>query len=225
VILAAGAGTRVGAGTNKVLLPLSGTPILVHSLRTVLDVAAVHRVVLVVRPEDRDAVADAVTPHLGVHDLWLVEGGEQRHDSEWRALQALADDIGSGEIDVVAVHDAARPLAAASLWESVLAAAAQHGGAIPVVPTPRLSRRDGSLGPSGLVAVQTPQAFRARELLSAYRQAAAEGFAGTDTAACLERYVGLTIVAVASTAANLKVTFPEDLVLAEELLTSRSKPG
>ena len=105
VLLAAGSGTRVGAETNKVLLPLGGVPILARSVRTVLDVEGVHRIVLVVRPEDREAVSDAVAPHLGAHDLWLVDGGEQRHDSEWQALQVLAADIENDELDVVAIHD------------------------------------------------------------------------------------------------------------------------
>src|SRR3954471_15457014 len=115
VLLAAGSGTRVGAQTNKVLLPLDGAPVLAHSVRTVLDVEGVHRIVLVVRPEDREEVSAAVAPHLGAHDLWLVAGGEQRHHSEWQALQVLAEDIEEGELDVVAIHDGARPLAGADL--------------------------------------------------------------------------------------------------------------
>lgn len=218
VLLAAGSGTRVGAGTNKVLLPLDDIAILARSVRTVLEVEAVHRIVLVVRPQDRDAVSEAVAPHLGAHDLWVVDGGEQRHDSEWQALRTLAAEIEELEIDVVAIHDAARPLAPASLWREVIDAAAQWGGAIPVVPTPRLSQRDGRRAAPGLVGVQTPQAFAARELLGAYRQAAADGFVGTDTAACLERYTDVAVVGVPSTAGNLKVTFPEDVRLAESLL-------
>jgi 2-C-methyl-D-erythritol 4-phosphate cytidylyltransferase len=93
VLLAAGSGTRVGAEANKVLLPLDGVPILARSVRTVLDVDGVHRIVLVVRPEDRDEVSAAVAPHLGAHDLWLVDGGEHRHDSEWQALHVLAADM------------------------------------------------------------------------------------------------------------------------------------
>jgi 2-C-methyl-D-erythritol 4-phosphate cytidylyltransferase len=219
VILAAGSGTRVGAETNKVLLPLDGVPILARSVRTVLDVAGVHRIVLVVRPEDRDEVSEALAPHLGSHDLWMVDGGVQRHDSEWQALRVLAAEIEDDELDVVAIHDAARPLATPHLWRSVIDTAAEHGGAIPVVEGPRLSRVDGSLAPQGLVGVQTPQAFRAAELLAAYRRADADGFVGTDTAACLERYADVTIVGVAGTPVNLKVTFPEDLGLAEALLT------
>lgn len=218
MLLAAGSGTRVGAEVNKVLLPLDGIPILARSVRTVLEVDQMHRVVLVVRPEDREAVAEAVSPHLGAHDLWVVDGGAQRHDSEWQALRTLADEIEDFELDVVAIHDAARPLAPASLWRTVIDVAAAHGGAIPVVPTPRLSRRDGRLAARGLVAVQTPQAFGARELLGAYRQAAKDGFVGTDTASCLERYGDVEVVGVPTTAANLKVTFPEDLTVAESLV-------
>jgi 2-C-methyl-D-erythritol 4-phosphate cytidylyltransferase len=219
VILAAGSGTRVGSTVNKVLLPLNGIPILARSVRTVLEVTGVHRIVLVVRPQDRDAVSDAVAPHLGSHDLWLVDGGAQRHDSEWQALRTLAGDIGDGEIDVVAIHDAARPLAPTSLWREVIDSAAVHGGAIPVAPVPRLSHHDGSLAPAGLVGVQTPQAFRAPDLLEAYRRADADGFVGTDTAGCLAHYTDIAVWGVPSTSANLKVTFPEDVELAGRLLS------
>jgi 2-C-methyl-D-erythritol 4-phosphate cytidylyltransferase len=222
VLLAAGSGSRVGAEINKVLLPVHGIPILARSVRTVLDVVGVHRIVLVVRPEDREAVGDAVSPHLGAHDLWVVDGGAQRHDSEWQALRTLAAEIEDGEIDVVAIHDAARPLARASLWREVIDAAAEHGGAIPVVPTTRLSQRDGTLAMAGLVGVQTPQAFAARQLLSAYRHADRDGFVGTDTASCLERYADVVVAGVPSTAANLKVTFASDISLAEALLTRSS---
>jgi len=222
VLLAAGAGSRVGAELNKVLLPLDGVAILARSVRTVLDVKGVHRVVLVVRAEDRDAVREAVAPHLGAHDLWVVDGGARRHDSEWQALRVLADEIESGELDVVAIHDAARPLASAALWEAVIAAAAEHGGAIPVVRIQQMLERDGSLASPDLVGVQTPQAFRAPELLRAYRQADADGFVGSDTAACLERYTDLEIIGTPSSPANLKVTYREDVALAETLLRQRA---
>jgi 2-C-methyl-D-erythritol 4-phosphate cytidylyltransferase len=101
----------------------------------------------------------------------------------------------------------------------VVAAAAEHGGAIPVVPLPRLSLHDGSLAPADLVGVQTPQAFAATTLLGAYRQAHADGFSGTDTASCLERYGDLAVLGVPGEPANLKITFPEDVTLAEELLS------
>jgi 2-C-methyl-D-erythritol 4-phosphate cytidylyltransferase len=219
VLLAAGSGRRVGADRNKVLLTLDGLPVLAHSVRTALDVAGVHRVVVVVRPGDRDDVAAALAPHLGSHDVWLVDGGEQRHDSEYQALRALRPDIEAGEIEVVAIHDAARPLASAALFRGVIDVATTSGAAVPALPAGRLSHADGSLAPAALVAVQTPQAFAARPLLSAYDSAERDGFAGTDTAACLERYADVAVRPVAGERRNLKITFAEDLRLAEELLS------
>lgn len=218
VLLAAGSGSRVGADRNKVLLTLDGIPVLAHSVRTALEVDGAHRVVVVLRPEDRAEVTESLGPHLGPHDVWLVDGGEQRHDSEFRALQALRHDIEGDEIDVIAIHDAARPLASAALFRAVIDVAAEHGAAVPSVPAGRLNTGDGALAPDGLLAVQTPQAFDARVLLAAYDAANADGFVGTDTAACLERYADTAIRSVAGERRNLKITFAEDLDLAEELL-------
>jgi 2-C-methyl-D-erythritol 4-phosphate cytidylyltransferase len=218
VMLAAGSGRRVGADRNKVLLPLAGMPVLAHSVRTALHVDGVHRVVVVIREEDRAEVADALAPHLGPHDVWLVVGGAERHDSEHRALDALRADVRDREIDVVAIHDAARPLASAALFRAVIDAAAATGGAVPAVDVGRLNRVDGSLADDRLVAVQTPQAFGAIALLDAYAAADADGFVGTDTAACLERYADIAVARVTGERRNVKITFPEDVRLAEELL-------
>lgn len=223
VVLAGGSGSRVGADRNKVLLPLAGTPVIAHSVRTALDVEGATRLVVVVRPEDREDVAAALAPVLGPHDLWLVDGGAERHDSEWAAIQLLAPEIEAGDIEVVAIHDAARPLATAALFRTVIDVAHRHGAAVPAVAAGTLSDERGANPRTGLAAVQTPQAFSARVLLDSYRQAAAEAWTGTDTAACLERYSGLDAYAVAGSRTNLKVTFPEDLALAQELV--RQLPG
>jgi 2-C-methyl-D-erythritol 4-phosphate cytidylyltransferase len=218
VLLAAGSGRRLGADRNKVLLALDGVPVLAHSVRTALEVEGAFRVVVVVRTEDRADVADALAPHLGSHDVWLVEGGPERHDSEYAALQALRADIETGEVEVVAIHDGARPLASARLFRAVIDAAAADGAAVPALATGRLNTADGALAADDLVGVQTPQGFAASTLLTAYDAADADGFIGTDTAACLERYAEATIRAVDGERRNLKITFPEDLLLAEELL-------
>lgn len=222
VLLAAGEGRRVGAGANKVLLPLLGEPVFTWSLRRVLDLPGVTQVVLVVRPEDRpevdrglDLLADA---HPGAR-IWTVGGGSTRHGSEWNALQVVAGAVDAGEVDVVAIHDAARPLADQALFAAVVRAAHEHGGALPVRAQRSLvARRAGRALDSELVAVQTPQAFRAGPLLDAYRQADRDGFTGTDTASCVERYTDLEIHCVDSPATNIKITFPEDVSLAERLL-------
>jgi 2-C-methyl-D-erythritol 4-phosphate cytidylyltransferase len=218
VILAAGAGARLGGPVNKVLLPLGDAPVLAWSVRDALLLDGVHQVVVVYRPGEKEAVSDALAPHLGDAEIVLLEGGQTRHASEWAALQALAPDIETGAIDVVAIHDGARPLAGSALLAAVLLAAREHGGAIPTVRLPPVVG-----APTGLAAgaelhgVQTPQAFRAAVLLEAYRRADEDGFEGTDTAACLERYTHVEVAAVPGSPANVKITFPEDIDLAERL--------
>lgn len=220
VVLGAGSGTRVGADRNKVLLEVAGAPILAHSVRTALAVPGVVRVVLVVRPGEEQVVAEALAPHLGESDeVLLVTGGATRHASEALALRALAADIDSGRLQVVAVHDGARPLADVGLWEATIRAAARDGGAVPVRAVTGLVRRDDATRVPALGAVQTPQAFRAGVVLSAYRAAAADGFEGTDTASCVAQYSPeVRITAVPGPVQNIKVTFAADLGLAETLL-------
>jgi 2-C-methyl-D-erythritol 4-phosphate cytidylyltransferase len=218
VVLAAGSGSRVGAELNKVLLPVDGVPVLARSVATALEVPGVSRVVVVSRPGEGAAVAAALGPHLGAREVHLVDGGATRHASEWQALRLLRADIDAGSVEVVAIHDGARPLAPAALFTSVLEAARVHGGAVPVAPLAGLLTATGEVL-EGVVGVQTPQAFRAPELLAAYDAAERDGFEGTDTAGCLERYSpGTVIAAVPSTPKNLKVTFAEDLATATALL-------
>lgn len=226
VVLGAGSGSRVGAEVNKVLLPLRGEAVLAHSVRAALTVPDVAAVLVVVRPGEEPAVGEAIVPVLGDREVVLVAGGDTRHASEWAALQVLAPAIESGEVDVVAIHDGARPLASPALFAATLETARERGGAIPVVPVPGLVTRNGRLVEGNVGAVQTPQAFRAVDLLAAYRAADAAGFVGTDTAACLATHHAVKgpvdravdLVAVPSSPLNLKVTFPEDVALAERLL-------
>lgn len=224
VVLGAGSGTRVGADRNKVLLPLRDRPLLAWSVLHALAVRGVERVVVVTAPGERDEVAEALAPHLPVEgpaaevEVALVDGGRSRHASEWNALRAVAHHVEAGRTEVVVVHDGARPLASPALFDAVVAAALEHGGALPAAPATGLVTETLRPAPGPLVGVQTPQAFRAAPLLEAYRAAGRDGFEGTDTAATFERYAGLPVRAVRSTAANLKVTWPEDLALAEALL-------
>lgn len=223
VVLGAGSGTRMGAGQNKVLLELRDVPVLAHSVRTALAVPEVTRVVLVVRPGEEEAVARAVAPHLaGADEVLLVRGGTERHDSEQAALTALLPDVKAGKVDVIAVHDGARPLAEVELWSAVIRAADATGGALPVRDVPGLVHRATGQRARDLAGVQTPQAFRAQDLVAAYAAAEAEGTRGTDTAATVERHrPHVRITPVPGPASNIKVTFPADLPLAEAVLAHR----
>lgn len=216
VVLAAGTGSRVGAEVNKVLLPLDGRPVVAWSVRDALDTPGVSRVLLVVREGHERSVAE-VLDQAGVVDprVEYAVGGATRHDSEWAALLVLEPAIAAGEIDVVAIHDAARPRAGVALFASVIARAREHGGAVPVVDLVDVAPRDGTALTARLAAVQTPQAFRAGALLEAYRSAEADAFVGTDTSSCMEHYAAdVRIAAVAGDPANLKITFAGDFARA-----------
>jgi 2-C-methyl-D-erythritol 4-phosphate cytidylyltransferase len=232
VVLAAGDGRRVGNHTNKVLLPLAGRRVFTWSIRWARELPEVCRTVLVIREEDRDVVEAALIREVEPPAVEVVPGGTSRHGSEWKALQLLAPAIEAGDIDVVVIHDAARPLAGTAVWESVIEAAVSLGGAIPAEVHGHLTSLDGDPSPRDrVVAVQTPQAFAAQPLLEAYRCADRDGFVGTDTASCIERYADITVHWVPGDARNIKITVPDDLFIAERLLakarwdlTARGRP-
>jgi 2-C-methyl-D-erythritol 4-phosphate cytidylyltransferase len=223
VLLAAGSGTRTGLATNKVFATLGGRSVLGWSLLATRAEARFGPVVLVVRADEVEAARQVLADEDPGRDARVVVGGSTRHASEWSALQALAGDVRAGRVDVVAIHDAARPLASPELFASAVDTARLHGGAVPGrVQTTLLHR--GSLHPyaGDLVGVQTPQAFRAGPLLAAYAAAEQAGFEGTDTAACLERFAPELVVAhLPAPPSNLKITFAQDLAVAERLLAQR----
>jgi 2-C-methyl-D-erythritol 4-phosphate cytidylyltransferase len=223
IVLAAGSGTRVGNSRNKVYLPLAGRRIVTWSLELFHKIPGVGRLVLVVREEDRELAAEILDRELPGVPVDLVTGGATRHESEYRALLHLADEIRRGEIDVILVHDAARPLAPVKVAEEVLATAVRIGSAIPALPLEDVAGVDEAgrmsrAGRTDLVGVQTPQAFRSSPLLAAYQAAAVDGFCGTDTAACVERYQGLPVQVVDGDPRNIKVTYADDLFTAELIL-------
>jgi 2-C-methyl-D-erythritol 4-phosphate cytidylyltransferase len=229
IVLAAGSGTRVGHSGSKAYLPLWGTTMLVWALTTLARTAGVERLVLAARPQDLALAEEVLERELPGVAVELVAGGATRHESEHRVLRHLAADIRCGSITAVLLHDAARPLASVGLAERVLAAALARGAAVPGVPVEHVLGVDaaGRLLPPGaerLVSIQTPQAFRAARLLDAYEAAAADGFGGTDTAASIERYTDLEVAVVPGEPGNLKITFADDLLIAERLLRRQGAP-
>ena len=223
VVLAAGMGTRVGADGNKAYLQLASRSMVSWSVDAVTRTPGIDRTVLVFRAGERDLVTRTIAAELPSATVEFVEGGDSRHGSEWNVLQYLAADVESDAIDVVLIHDAARPLAGPDLMSAALSVARECGGAIPAVPAPDPVRvdADGISAAGRLVRVQTPQAFRATALLHAYRRADAEGFEGTDTSSCVERFTDVDVRVFAGSATNLKVTYAPDVLVAARLLRDR----
>jgi 2-C-methyl-D-erythritol 4-phosphate cytidylyltransferase len=225
VILASGSGTRVGGQLNKVYLPLAGRRVVEWSIDALSRVPGVGVVVLVIRAVDEPLLTDVAA---GVE---IVTGGATRQESELMALRHLASRIADGRIDAVLIHDAARPLVTTALAAQVLRVARESGGAVPGLPRTDLALVDASgarivdAGLGRLVAVQTPQGFSAAPLLDAYERAAADGFAGTDTAACMAEYSDVPVRCIPGDEDNMKITYPADIAVAEALLTARVPSG
>jgi 2-C-methyl-D-erythritol 4-phosphate cytidylyltransferase len=211
IVVAGGSGRRFGG--PKQFLPLAGRPVAAWSVAAARTVA--DGVVLVVPASSVDAGSDDPDPKTMGADL-VVTGGDTRSESVRAGLAAVPDDS-----SVIVVHDAARPLATGELFASVVDAVGAAGvdGAIPVLPVADTLKRvaDGTVQQGvdreGLVTVQTPQAFVAATLRTAHRG----GAEATDDAAMLEA-LGATVRTVEGQPHNLKLTRPEDLVLAEALL-------
>lgn len=220
VVLAAGSGSRFGHTTNKVWLPLSGRRIISRSLNNAVRSFPNCRTVLVINPLDSELAEKVLlqeAPHI---DVEIVEGGVTRHESEYSALMHLSDSIQNGEINVVLIHDGARPLATSNLFHDIATTALHRGGAIPAIAVNPLEM--DLVTEDLVVRVQTPQAFRAKELLDAYKHAHEDNFLGTDTAACMEQYFpDMGSIAVEGEVNNVKITYPQDLVIAEHVLVMR----
>jgi len=220
VIPAAGRSERMGRGVNKQFMLLAGKPVLCHSVEVFLSLEKVSQVVVVVHPNDIERCRDL----LGNRSVQVVPGGDERQDSVYSGLQALAR-----ETELVAVHDGARPLLCPGLVRSLLDEAVKWGAVIPAVPAKdTLKEVDenrvvlSTLERSRIWQAQTPQVFRYQSLLDAYEQARKDGFYGTDDASLYERYCGKVRVVVGDYR-NIKITTPEDLLVAEALLrASRS---
>ncbi|MBI3429163.1 MAG: 2-C-methyl-D-erythritol 4-phosphate cytidylyltransferase [Actinobacteria bacterium] len=220
VILAAGSGSRFSSATNKVWLPLGGRRIISRSIANAVKSFPGCRTVLVISPQDALLANQVLEREASDVEVELVEGGETRHDSEYNALIHLAPAITDGRINVVLIHDGARPLATSMLFHDVARTAHQHGGAVPAIVVDPFEIDYKC--ENQIVRVQTPQAFRASELLSAYQKAHHDKFVGTDTAACMEEYFPENKnIAVAGETQNVKITYPQDLVIAEHVLEMR----
>lgn len=229
VVVAGGSGTRFGDPRGKQFVELCGRPLMCWSLAALAAAPSVTSLVVVCAPECAALVRDEVLPRAGVDvPVTVVDGGATRQESVRNGLVGVP-----AGCDVVAVHDAARPLVLASDVERVVARVraddAPDGAllAAPVVDT--LKVVDGETvastpDRSRYWAAQTPQAFRTDVLLDAHRRALLDGWQGTDDASLVERLGGRVVVVEAS-GHNAKVTVPEDLVIAEGTLARRLAAG
>jgi 2-C-methyl-D-erythritol 4-phosphate cytidylyltransferase/2-C-methyl-D-erythritol 2,4-cyclodiphosphate synthase len=216
IIAAGGRGARFGADRPKQLLGLAGQPILQRSVEAFVRSRLVHDIIVAL-PRDMAAAPPAYLTG-GDPRLQVVAGGERRQDSVANAFARVAD-----RADIVIIHDAARPLVSDDLIRRTIEAAAETGAAIAAVRAHDTVKRADAAGlitatlpREEIYLAQTPQAFRAAVLRDALA-IGAEGIAATDEAMLAER-AGHRVKVVDGDPRNLKITTPEDLVMAERLL-------
>ena len=225
VIPAAGRGERLGPGVPKALRTLAGLPILVHAVRAVAAARSIDLVVVAAPEDGVDEVRSLLAGIDSEAEIVIVAGGDTRQGSVARALLALPADV-----DVVLVHDAARPLVPVDVVDRVAAAVRSgHDAVIPTLPVVDTVKEvdaegvvTGTLDRSRLHAVQTPQGFVRAVLQRAH--AASEGNDATDDAGLVER-TGVLVHVVPGDEEAFKITRPIDLVLAEAILVRRRAAG
>jgi 2-C-methyl-D-erythritol 4-phosphate cytidylyltransferase len=221
VIVAAGEGKRFGSPEGKVYIPLCGRAMLLRALDKFCSARHIMQIIVVAAASELSRCeamlrADPVLKRCP----WIVQsGGATRQESVKRGLDKVDADM-----DVVAIHDGARPFVSAGLIDRCVEAAYDRGAAaagLPARDTIKFVSEDrwvqSTPDRSALWEIQTPQAFRKKLIIDAHARAAAEGFQGTDDAMLVER-TGAAVYMVEGEKTNFKITFPEDLLFAEALI-------
>jgi 2-C-methyl-D-erythritol 4-phosphate cytidylyltransferase len=219
IVVAAGKSSRMGAGADKAFLSLGSKPVLAYSLLAFERCADIHGVVLVAR-KDRMEAAQALVRMFGCAKVKkIVEGGAKRQESVERGLAVLGEDV-----KIVAVHDGARPCVTPEIISRTVKSAQRHGSGVagaPVTDTVKFVEKGEvvarTLDREKLWTVQTPQTFRVDLLRKAFAEVRKRRATVTDEASAVELISG-DVRLVPSTPSNIKITTPDDLVLAASLL-------
>jgi 2-C-methyl-D-erythritol 4-phosphate cytidylyltransferase len=221
IIPAAGSGSRFGGEIPKQFVEIAGAPIIVHTLRRFDECAEIGAIIVALRPEEIGRFERTLWAHNVRKPLRLVSGGAERSDSILNALEAAKE----FQPEIVAVHDAVRPFVTPERISAVIARARETGAAILALPaTDTIKEVENgfvlrTIDRGRIWRAQTPQAFRYDLLLRANEEARAASLpssSATDDSFLVERF-GSPVAIVDGLPNNIKITTPEDLVLAERL--------
>lgn len=211
----------MGAGKNKLFLLLANKPILIHTLEVFQKDERCTGIWLAVKPDEREFIQELLNKYHITKVKGLPNGGKERQHSVHSCLKEM------NEVDIVLVHDAARPFITQPVIDALVKTAYEKGAAIAGVLAKDTMKkvRDGviveTVDRGSLWSIQTPQAFRFELLAEAEDVAEKVGFLGTDEAMLVER-LGHEVYIVESTYDNVKITTKEDLVFGEAILKARS---
>ncbi len=229
IVPAAGAGKRMGLGKNKAFITIRGIPLLVLCMKMLAETGMVRRVIVVTRAweiKETEMLLQENQSCFPDIDWEVTSGGKERQDSVANGLALITDVSG-----YVAVHDGARPFAGKEVFSRTFAKAKECGAAIAAVSLKDTVKVVDSRGfvvstpaRSSLCAVQTPQIFEINVLRKGYNYLKKHPFAVTDDASLVEAS-GHPVAVAEGAYENIKVTTPEDLLLAEKILEKKSYSG
>lgn len=209
VVVGGGASTRFGQ--DKLMIEIDGRTLIEHTIDAVIDHVDVCVVVC------REEIGPTILERRP--EVMVTAGGPTRTRSEISGLSAI-----DREVDLVGIHDAARPLITGATIEELYDTALREGGAVPLVKYRQILVHRETLSPiPGVHGAQTPQVFRAADLMAAYSRAREDGFEGYDTVEVMQEYSDVKIIGVQGDSANLKVTYPEDLDEVRSRLSDASR--
>jgi len=205
---------------SKPYLLLADKPILAHTLFPFEKSPLVNEVIVTVSSADVEYCKRNVIDAFHIKKVsQVLPGGKERQDSIWEGLKRVPPDC-----EIVIIHDGARPLVSRKLIEASIEAARRYGAvvtALPLKETVKMVSEDKevikTLARHLLMTIQTPQAFYFGVIKKAYEKAIKDGFYGVDDSSLVER-IGVKVKVIPGTYENLKITTPEDLILAEALL-------
>jgi 2-C-methyl-D-erythritol 4-phosphate cytidylyltransferase len=219
IIVAAGKGSRMGLGYNKVLTLVSGKPVIEWTIQSFINSKLIENLVLVISPEDEEAMKKICLPYINEVNLAIVNGGADRQDSVYNGLKALPESV-----ELVLIHDGARPFIDKEIIERSIENARKYGAAccgMPVKDTIKVIDEQKTIistpNRNFLWSAQTPQAFHYDIIFQSYKYACEKDIKFTDDAGIAEA-AGYKVFMFEGSYRNIKLTSAEDLLFAELLV-------
>ena len=219
VIVSAGRGSRMKSDINKQFLKIGGKEVIAHTVERFYNNKNIGEIIIVVREDEKEFFQENIINKYGYKNLKIAFGGKERQDSVYNGLKEVDKNCG-----IVLIHDGARPFVTNEIIEKSIKCAQKYNCAIvgiPVKDTIKIVNENNDVcntpDRNTLWSIQTPQVFEYSLIMKAHEKAKDDKYYGTDDSMLIE-YLGYNVKVVEGSYDNIKITTPEDLKVAEEIL-------
>lgn len=219
IIVSAGKGTRMKADINKQFLKIGDKEVIAHTIDKFYDNKNIGEIIVVIREDEKEFFEKNIINKYGYKNIKIAFGGAERQDSVYNGLKKIEKDC-----EIVLIHDGARPFVTNEIIEKSIICGKEYKSAIvgvPVKDTIKIVNKNNDVcntpNRDTLWSIQTPQVFDYSLIMKAYEKASKDGYYGTDDSMLME-YLGYNVKVVEGSYNNIKITTPEDLKIAEEIL-------